>query len=89
MDFHQTWNLNLLTPEEDIQVSSPVHEPPYPGQPLQSVLILQEGSWHLQTRHIFSNENLNVSFLSSKEYIKIVIKDPSPCQEHPHAPKLL
>ena len=33
-------------------------------------------------------ETLNLSLLSSKEYIKNVIMDPSPSQEPPHPPKL-
>ena len=56
-DFFQTWNLSLLALKEHIPIMimdiSPSQEPPRPPKLQQSVIILQEGSWQLQTWRIF------------------------------------
>ena len=56
-DYYETWNISLLSSKEHIQNvikdHSPNQEPPRPPKLQQSVIILQEDSWHLQTWRIF------------------------------------
>ena len=57
MDFFETWNLSLLSSKEHsknvIMDPSTSEEPTCPPKLQQSVIILQEGSWYLQTWWIF------------------------------------
>ena len=56
-DFYETWNLSLFSSNEHIKnvIKDPSssQEPPCPPELQQSVIILQEGSWWLQTWRIF------------------------------------
>ena len=52
-DFHESWNLSLMSSNEHIQNMikdpRPSQEPPHPPKLQQSGIILLEGSWHVQT----------------------------------------
>ena len=62
-DFYETWNLSLLSSNEHIKNvikdPSPSQEPPRPPKLQQSVIILHEGSWWLQTWWIFMKLDIN------------------------------
>ena len=85
-NFYETWNLSLLSSKEPSKIvimdPSPSQEPPNPPKLQQSVIIIQECSWQLQTWRIFF-QTWNLSLLSPNEQIKNVIMDPSPSQESP------
>ena len=67
-DFYETWNLSLLSPKEHIKNMikdpSPSQEHPRPPKLQQSVIILQEGSWHPQLN--VEKWNFEHSFMIAK-----------------------
>ena len=90
MDFYETLYLSLLSSNEHIKNvikdPSPGQEPPRPTKLQQSVIVLQK--FLMASNMMDFYETWNLSFLSSNEQIKDVIKVPSPSQEPPCPPEL-